>query len=102
METKSWLKNIGVVMVKKGCGYSGLGTNLAVSQGGVNWINWFLAKKGCGLSGHGTLKSAVSQEWIDEMCWFFACWYKFRKAKSYFNNYWVGMVKNVKLDVSHK
>ena len=28
------------------------------------------------------------------MSWFSACWYKFRKAKSYFNNYWVGMVKN--------
>ena len=24
---------------------------------------------------------------------FSACWYKFRKAKSYFNNYWVGVVK---------
>ena len=67
---------------QKGVWLLGLGTNLAVSQGGVNWINWFLAKKGCGLSGHGTLKSAVSQEWIDDMCWFFACWYKFRKAKS--------------------
>ena len=24
----------------------------------------------------------------------FSCWYKFSKANSYFNNYWVGMVKN--------
>ena len=24
----------------------------------------------------------------------FACWYKVRKAKTYFNNYWMGMVKN--------
>ena len=33
-------------------------------------------------------------EWIDEMSWLFACWYKFRKAKCHFNNYWVGMLKN--------
>ena len=25
---------------------------------------------------------------------FFACWYKFRKAKSCFNDFWVGLVKN--------
>ena len=58
-----------------------------------------------------TLKSAVSQEWIDEMSWFFTCWYKFRKAKSCFNNYWMGVVKNgqglidygtLKSGVSHK
>ena len=53
-----------------------------------------VVKNECSLLGLRTLKFAVSQEWIDEMSWFFACWYKFRKAKSYFNNYWVGMVKN--------
>ena len=47
-----------------------------------------------GLLGLRTLKSAVSQEWIDELGWFLACWYKFMKAKSYFNNYWVSVVKN--------
>ena len=45
------------------------------------------------------------------MRWFFTCWYKFRKPKSYFNNHWVGMVKNgqglidhgtLKSGVSHK
>ena len=70
-------------------------------------------KNGRGLLGLGTLKSAVSQEWIDELGWFFACWYKFMKAKSYlaFYNYWVGVVKNgwsikdrgtLKPDISHK
>ena len=49
---------------------------------------------GPGLAGLGTLKSAVYQEWIDEMSRFFACWYKFGKTKCYFNNCWVGMVKN--------
>ena len=66
---------------------------------------------GRGLLGLGTLKSAVSQEWIDEMGWFFACRYKFMKAKSYFNNCWVDVVKNgrglkycgtLKLGISHK
>ena len=45
------------------------------------------------LLGLGTPKSVVSQEWIDEMSWFFTCWYKFRKAKSYFNNSWMDMLK---------
>ena len=50
-------------------------------------------------NGHGpldprTLKSIVSQEWIDELGLFFACWYKRMKVKSYVNNYWVGVVKN--------
>ena len=60
-----------------------------------NWIGGgeiagpFLSKKSpfwpkLHLLGHETLKSAASQEWIDEMSWFFACWYKFRKAKGYF------------------
>ena len=46
------------------------------------------------LVGLGTLKSAVSQEWSNELGWFFACWYKFMKVKSCFKNYWVSMVKN--------
>ena len=46
------------------------------------------------LLGPETLKSSVSKEWIDEMSWFVSSWYKFRKAKSCFNNYLVGVVKN--------
>ena len=46
------------------------------------------------LLGHGTLKSAASQGLIDVKSWFFACWYKFRKFKNYFNDYWVGIVKS--------
>ena len=43
MEIKSWSKNIGVGLVKNGCGHSGLRTlKLAVSQEGINLINWFL------------------------------------------------------------
>ena len=33
-------------------------------------------------------------KWIDELSWFFTYWHKVRKAKNYFNNYWVGMIKN--------
>ena len=53
-----------------------------------------MVKNGCGQSGHSTLKLAVSQEWIDGRNWFFSCWCKFRKAKSFFNDSWVGLVKN--------
>ena len=68
-------------------------------------------KNGYGLLGLRILKSAVSQEWIDELGGFFACWCKFMKAKSYFDNYWVGVVKTgqglkvrgtLKFGVSHK
>ena len=50
-------------------------------------------ENGRGLVGLGTPKSAASQL-TNELGWFFACWYKFMKAKNYFNNYWVGVVKN--------
>ena len=40
-----------------------------------------VVKNGHGLLGFGTLKSAVSQEWINEMSWFFACWCNFIKLK---------------------
>ena len=46
-----------------------------------------MAKNECGFLSHGTQKSAVSQEWIDELSLFFTFWYKFRKAKNYFNNF---------------
>ena len=36
----------------------------------------------------------LSQKWIDGMNLFFACWCNFRKAKSYFSNFWMSMVKN--------
>ena len=46
-------------------------------------------KNGCGQSGHGTLKLAVFS-----MLFFFACCCKFRKGKSWFNDFWVGLVKD--------
>ena len=33
--------------------------------------------------GHGTLQSALSQQWMNELSWFFTCSYIVRKAKSY-------------------
>ena len=43
---------------------------------------WVVVKYRCGSFVHRTLKS-LSQEWSDEMSWFFACWHKSRKAKSF-------------------
>ena len=45
-----------------------------------------LVGNGCGLLGLKTPKSAVSQELIDGISWFFSCWYKFKKAKSFGKN----------------
>ena len=53
-----------------------------------------MVKNDCGQSGHETLKFTVSQKWTDGINWFFECCYILRKAKSWFNNLWVGMVKN--------
>ena len=39
------------------------------------------------------VKLTLSQEWIDGVNWFFACWWKFRKVKNCLNAFWVGLVK---------
>ena len=52
-----------------------------------------MVENGWGHSGHSTLKLAVSQKEIAGINWFLVCWYKFRKAKNYFNNFWKFMVK---------
>lgn len=46
-----------------------------------------------GMVKNAPLKSAVSQEWCVELRWFFKCWDKFKKDKSCFNSYWIGIVK---------
>ena len=50
-----------------------------------------MVKNGCGHSSRRTQKLAVCQERINGINWFLWCWWKFRKAKSYF---WVVVVKN--------
>ena len=73
IESRSWLKNIGVCIFKNGCGHFVLRTiKLAVCQQKMNEINWFMkdkgyfnnflvavVKNGCGLLILGTLKPAV-------------------------------------------
>ena len=54
-----------------------------------------LVENGLGILGNGTLKYAVSKEWGNELSCFFACWYGFRKAENYFNNYFNYLVKTV-------
>ena len=61
-----------------------------------------VVRNGCGQSGHAILKLAVSKEWIDGMNWFFTCWWKFRKAKNYFNDFWVCLVKNRRGHLVHE
>ena len=41
-----------------------------------------------------TLVTRWMDEWMGELSWFFASWCKFRKAKNYFNNFWVIVAKN--------
>ena len=37
---------------------------------------------------------SVLKNWTNGIDWFFACWYKFWKVKSWFNDFCVGLVKN--------
>ena len=53
-----------------------------------------MVKNGCGQSCDGILKLTVSEEWIDGIDWYFACWYSFTKIKSWSKIFWVGLVKN--------
>ena len=56
---------------------------------------WFgMIKNGFGQSGLWALNLTLSPEWTDDINWFFACWHKFRKSKSWFNDFRVGMVKH--------
>ena len=98
-------------VVKNGCNHSGHRTpKLAVSEIGVYGTNcffayWYKFRKPKSYFnsyrvqvvkywhdvGSWTVKSAVSQEWIDELNWCCVCLCKFRKAKS--NRYGVGVGK---------
>ena len=57
-------------------------------------FRWAFSKTGHGLLHHRTLKSSVSQEWIDELGWFFTGWNKFMETKSWLKIIWVGILKN--------
>ena len=66
----------------------------------IYWKSWAnMVKSGCCHSCHRTLRLAVTEEWIDGINWFFACWCKFRKGKSYFNRLW--HMKNKSVWQSH-
>ena len=58
-----------------------------------NWsFIWLgMAKDGCGQSGYETLKLNGSQEGAVGINWFFAWCYKFRRAKSCFNDFRVAV-----------
>ena len=61
-----------------------------------------ILENGCSQSGEGTLKLTVSQKCTDRINWFIGWWYKFREAKSWFNDFWVGMVKNNHVFLVHE
>ena len=67
----------------------------------LNFSEWLWSKNGCGHSCHTTQKLAVSEEWIEGVKSFFACWCKFRKAKSYLNGFLVPVVKNGHVSLVH-
>ena len=47
-------------------------------------------------------KLTVSQKWIDGMKWYLVCRCKFRDSKGYFNDIWVGKVRNRHGHVVHE
>ena len=53
-----------------------------------------MIKNGCDKSGDGTLKLTVPEEWTDGINWFFACWYKFSKTRSWSKKFLGGQGQN--------
>ena len=53
-----------------------------------------MVKNGHGQSCDGALKLAASEECIDGINGFFACWYRFIKIKSWSKLFWVSVIKN--------
>ena len=104
-------------MVKNECGQFGLWTlKLTVSQeraDGVNWLFacWYVVTKikswsKTFLGGHGQKWVWPVWSWYSKMSrWnkvIFSCCYEFRKAKSWFKYFWVGMVKNSHVFLVHE
>ena len=58
-------------------------TNSRKLKGG--WKNFLVGvvKNVYGQPGHQTQKLTVSEEWTDRVNWFFACWYRSKKVKSW-------------------
>ena len=50
-----------------------------------------MVKNGCGQSGEQTLKLTLSQKCRDGVEWVFSSWYKLKKAKSWFKDFYVGV-----------
>ena len=53
-----------------------------------------MVKNGYGQSDHGTLKLTVFQKWTDKITDFLHAGRNSKKTKSWFNDFWVGVVKN--------
>ena len=109
---KSWFKVFWLDIVKNGCDQFGFRTliKLTVSEewaGGILHVDTDSQKLKADqkVFGQAWSKMGVASlvtgllNWLHfkkehGMNWFFACWYKFRKAKSWFDDFWVGKVKN--------
>ena len=58
---------------------------LKVDQKSFKVFGWARSKMGAASLVIG-FQNWLSQEWIDGINWYFACWYKFRKPRNYFND----------------
>ena len=56
--------------------------------------SWDIGQNALSCSDCRISKSSISPEQIDETASYCACWYKFRKIKSWLKIFWWGMVKN--------
>ena len=91
-------------MVKNGCDQSSDETLiLPVSEEWTDVITDFLHVDTDSQKLKADQKTQIfSQIWMDRMNWFFACWYKFRKVKSWFSDFWVGAIKNGRTVLVHE
>ena len=99
LKIKSWLKLFWLGMVKSRCNQSGLWTlKVIVSGEWTDRINWcfacwykFIQIIRCLIIFWGGIMVKSMSRWSKLL---FACWWKFRKTNSWFNDFLSGVVKN--------
>ena len=61
----------------------------------VKTCSWDVVQNALCQSDCSIFKRTKSPEQINEITWYFACWYQFKKIKFWLIIFWVEMVENV-------
>ena len=59
-----------------------------------NFCSWDMSQTVLSQTDCWIFSLIISPEQINKIAWFYACWYKFTKIRSWSKKFWVDMVKN--------